>query len=77
MNVNLAFSFPFSLTIVQVICKVQENISRLSVEQFYELYQAFLIWPTWVRMYFLVEHMYTHVCIHMYVYIVRFIMMTV
>jgi hypothetical protein len=31
-----------------VISKVQKNISKLNVEQFFELYQAFLIWPTWL-----------------------------
>ena len=38
-------------TCLQVISKVQKNISKLNVEQFFELYQAFLIWPTWVSAY--------------------------
>ena len=39
-----------SFCVLQVICKVEENFGHLPIEQFLQLYKAFLIWPNWVRM---------------------------
>lgn len=35
-----------SFVVFQLICKLEDSLSQLSVEQFLRLYKAFLIWPT-------------------------------
>ncbi len=40
----------------QVILKLEDNFSALSVKQFLQLYKAFFIWPNWVVEHYLTQY---------------------